>query len=148
MSPLTPLSSHKNKLKYIHFGVYGSLYRKLKLLVESLHSNFNLNNQLRRNFYERFTWKQHEECQSPLLLVEAYQGTFLNCGLVLLFYNNVLRLTFFISSTRYSSVSCDGFNTVLPYSSTTPRKNLIALSRDTSSPLRICENNPPMVPEG
>ena len=86
-----------------------------------------------------------------IFFAPCYQGTFLNCGLVptvLLFYNNVLRLTFFISSTRYSSVSCDGFNTALPYSSTTPRKNLIALSRDTSSPLRICENNPPIVPEG
>jgi len=27
-------------------------------------------------------------------------------------------------------------------------KNLIALSREASSPLRICENSPPMVPEG
>ena len=44
------LSSHKNKIKHIHFGVYSSFYRKWKLFVEPLKSNFNLNNQLRRIF--------------------------------------------------------------------------------------------------
>lgn len=47
------------------------------------------------------------------------------------------KLAFLISSTRYSSVSGEGCNTFLPYSSTAPLKNLMALSLETSSPLRI-----------